>query len=109
VSCISTKHHLQPHVHTLLDALIVCFDDDSWPVRDAACVACARFIANACLECDTRLRYFDVLAPKLWMQLQDCIPDVRQVCGWGCVNDSRTIFVLIGCSNKLRTNRACVC
>ena len=32
------------HVATLKAALIECFRDDSWPVRDAACVACGNFV-----------------------------------------------------------------
>ena len=31
---------LAPHVNDLLSTLIETFHDDSWPVRDMACVAC---------------------------------------------------------------------
>ncbi|KAK3733797.1 hypothetical protein QZH41_015115, partial [Actinostola sp. cb2023] len=41
----------RPYVTTLLDALVVCFKDDSWPVRDAACVACGNFILCFPEEC----------------------------------------------------------
>lgn len=40
------KQAVQPYVQRLLDALIVCFQDDSWPVRDAACLACGNFIMS---------------------------------------------------------------
>ena len=35
---------IQPHFQTLLEVLLSCFQDESWPVRDAACVACGNFI-----------------------------------------------------------------
>lgn len=36
------KTAVEPHVPELLRALIMCFKDMSWPVRDAACCACSR-------------------------------------------------------------------
>eukprot|EP00854_Cymbomonas_tetramitiformis_P005490 gene5490-6653_t len=33
-----------PHVPTLLKALVDCFKDESWPVRDAACSACGNCV-----------------------------------------------------------------
>ena len=36
---------LEPHVANLLDALIDGFKDESWPVRDAACLACGDFVS----------------------------------------------------------------
>ena len=48
-----------PHVPALLRALLLCFKDTSWPVRDAACVACGRCAgpagASACGVPATRL------------------------------------------------------
>ena len=35
--------YLEPFVPTLLQALIMCFHDESWPVRDQACIACGIF------------------------------------------------------------------
>ena len=32
-----------PHVEALLHALMVCFKDMGWPVRDAACIAFGRW------------------------------------------------------------------
>ena len=33
-----------PFVSELLGALMLCFEDESWPVRDAACVATGQFV-----------------------------------------------------------------
>ena len=35
---------VSPHVGDLLAALILCFKDMGWPVRDAACTAFGRFV-----------------------------------------------------------------
>lgn len=40
------KAAVAPHVAALLRALILCFKDMSWPVRDAACVACGRWVED---------------------------------------------------------------
>lgn len=37
------KAAVSPHVPDLLRALLLCFKDSSWPVRDAACTACGRY------------------------------------------------------------------
>lgn len=36
------RQAVSPHVPDLLRALLLCFKDSSWPVRDAACTACGR-------------------------------------------------------------------
>ena len=36
---------VEPHVDVLLETLIECFQDESWPVRDMACVACGSFVS----------------------------------------------------------------
>lgn len=36
------KAVVAPHVPRLLRALLSCFRDPTWPVRDAACTACGR-------------------------------------------------------------------
>lgn len=36
------KAAVSAHVPDLLRALLLCFKDSSWPVRDAACTACGR-------------------------------------------------------------------
>lgn len=43
--------YLAIHVDRLLKALLVCFFDESWPVRDAACVASGRFAGAYPEEC----------------------------------------------------------
>ena len=52
LSCKIEKEAVQPHVAVLLEALIVCFRDESWPVRDTACVACGKFILAFPKECE---------------------------------------------------------
>lgn len=37
---------VEPHVTALLRALLNCFKDESWPVRDASCTASASAVAN---------------------------------------------------------------
>jgi hypothetical protein len=41
------KGAVSQHVPDLLRALLLCFKDSSWPVRDAACTACGRCVAAA--------------------------------------------------------------
>lgn len=62
-------------VAQLLEALIVCFRDESWPVRDTACVACGKFVEMFPLESKTQL---NVLYPLFFDNLFDPIPSVRQ-------------------------------
>ncbi|KAL4237616.1 hypothetical protein ACF0H5_002330 [Mactra antiquata] len=66
-------------VHTfipqLLEALLICFNDDSWPVRDAACVACGNFVV--CFPDESRSS-LPALYPLFFNNLQDNIPSVRQ-------------------------------
>ena len=64
------------YVNLLLDALIACFKDMSWPVRDAACVAIADFVtafpvqSEVDLDKDLYHLYFE--------HLSDNIPSVRE-------------------------------
>ncbi|EDO29281.1 predicted protein, partial [Nematostella vectensis] len=67
--------YTRPHVQSLLDALIICFMDDSWPVRDAACVACGNFIQSFPNECQPKM---PDLYPLFFTNLEDKIPSVRQ-------------------------------
>mmetsp|Transcript_55045 Transcript_55045/g.66278 ORF Transcript_55045/g.66278 Transcript_55045/m.66278 type:complete len:356 (+) Transcript_55045:2-1069(+) len=46
---------LAPFVPLLLQALLVCFHDESWPVRDEACLACGIFVGSYPLECQPEL------------------------------------------------------
>ncbi|KAK2561519.1 hypothetical protein P5673_015491 [Acropora cervicornis] len=66
---------LRPHVSDLLQALICCFKDDSWPVRDAACVACGNFVLCFPQESSPRMGEF---YPLFFENLSDSIPSVRQ-------------------------------
>ena len=66
---------LLPHVPTLLQALLMCFYDESWPVRDEACLATALLCKSFPDACRPEL-------PTLWErwseQLTDQIWSVRQ-------------------------------
>jgi len=65
---------VRTHVAALKAALIECFRDDSWPVRDAACVACGNFIKAFPEETSSCL---DELFPLFFQNLSDNIPSVR--------------------------------
>jgi hypothetical protein len=69
------KEKLQPFVNMLLQALIVCFHDESWPVRDEACLACGIFCKAYPEEC---LEELPMLKEKWVEQLTDQIWSVRQ-------------------------------
>eukprot|EP01083_Nonionella_stella_P246082 854784_1 len=63
------------YIPNLLDALIACFKDMSWPVRDAACVALGDFVSQFPNESANDLN--DLY--KLWFEhLSDNIPSVRE-------------------------------
>ena len=66
---------VKPYVVRLLDALHFCFQDESWPVRDTACVACGNFILNFPEESKVKLNDF---YPLFFANLHDPIPSVRQ-------------------------------
>jgi len=40
------KKCFEKHIENLLSALVDCFKDESWPVRDAACIACGSFVGT---------------------------------------------------------------
>ncbi|XP_065058563.1 uncharacterized protein LOC135686289 [Rhopilema esculentum] len=66
---------VMPYVSTLLNALLVCFKDESWPVRDTACVACGSFVKSFPDECRSTM---PELYPLFFNNLSDPIPSVRQ-------------------------------
>ncbi|KAK7788464.1 hypothetical protein R5R35_012208 [Gryllus longicercus] len=66
---------VRPHVEELLHTLVQCFQDDSWPVRDAACLACGNFIQ--CFPEESRPA-LPSLYPMFFRNLEDPIPSVRQ-------------------------------
>eukprot|EP00547_Thalassionema_nitzschioides_P008795 CAMPEP_0194227694 /NCGR_PEP_ID=MMETSP0156-20130528/42990_1 /TAXON_ID=33649 /ORGANISM="Thalassionema nitzschioides, Strain L26-B" /LENGTH=735 /DNA_ID=CAMNT_0038960187 /DNA_START=82 /DNA_END=2289 /DNA_ORIENTATION=- len=68
--------NLQPYVATLLQALIMCFHDESWPVRDEACLACGRFCRAYPEECRSELpllkeRWLEQLTDQIWSVRED--------------------------------------
>jgi hypothetical protein len=69
---------LASHVPLLLQALLVCFYDESWPVRDEACLASALLAKSFPVQVKAEL-------PTLWQrwseQLTDQIWSVRQDAG----------------------------
>ncbi|KAG0725181.1 hypothetical protein GWK47_039084 [Chionoecetes opilio] len=70
-----TTDAVRQHVPRLLHALTICFTDDSWPVRDAACVACGNFILCFPEEAKGSM---EELYPLFFTNLHDNIPSVRQ-------------------------------
>ena len=66
---------LAPHVNDLLSTLIETFHDDSWPVRDMACVACGTFISHYPCESSEK---FSILKELFVENLKDPIASVRQ-------------------------------
>jgi hypothetical protein len=69
------KDPFRPFISDLLGALIDCFKDQSWPVRDSACISCGKFIQRFPEECkDRREELYD-----LWKaHLSDNIASVRE-------------------------------
>ncbi|GBM98395.1 hypothetical protein AVEN_53774-1 [Araneus ventricosus] len=65
----------KPYVSQLLQTLIECFCDDSWPVRDAACLACGNFVL--CFPNESKV-VLEKLYPLFFTNLKDGIPSVRQ-------------------------------
>lgn len=66
---------LQLHVVILLQALLMCFHDESWPVRDEACLACGIFCRAYPEECKSEL---ETLWTRWTEQLTDQIWSVRE-------------------------------
>ena len=66
---------VEPHVPTLLHALLVCFNDESWPCRDAAAAGSAALASSYPTAAGPRL-------PELWRlwleHLADNVPSVRE-------------------------------
>jgi hypothetical protein len=67
---------LQPFVSMLLQTLLMCFHDESWPVRDEACVACGIFCKAYPEECRVELktlweRWTEQLTDQIWSVRED--------------------------------------
>ncbi|KAL3873788.1 hypothetical protein ACJMK2_036873 [Sinanodonta woodiana] len=71
-----SKEAVHKYILTLLQALLICFNDDSWPVRDAACIACGNVVV--CFQMNPGLMTIPALYPLFLKYLQDSIPSVRQ-------------------------------
>lgn len=69
------KAVLAPHVEKLLQTLLECFRDDSWPVRDCACVAAGSFVKSFPEESKAQL---ETLFNLFLSNLKDPISSVRQ-------------------------------
>ena len=59
----------------MLSALLDCFKDESWPVRDCACLACAHFVATFPEESEN---VFPELLELWFNHLSDNIQSVRE-------------------------------
>mmetsp|Transcript_2791 Transcript_2791/g.6110 ORF Transcript_2791/g.6110 Transcript_2791/m.6110 type:complete len:845 (+) Transcript_2791:164-2698(+) len=76
---------LQPHVPVLLQALLMCFHDESWPVRDEACLACGTFCRSYPEECRSELetlwtRWTEQLTDQIWSVRADAAVALGQAC-----------------------------
>eukprot|EP00934_Nitzschia_sp_Nitz4_P001880 Nitzschia sp. Nitz4//scaffold7_size249615//34946//37261//NITZ4_001144-RA/size249615-processed-gene-0.176-mRNA-1//-1//CDS//3329558343//1880//frame0 len=76
---------LQPHVPVLLQALLMCFHDESWPVRDEACLACGTFCRAYPDECQPELetlwsRWTEQLTDQIWSVRADAAVALGQAC-----------------------------
>jgi len=70
----ANKESFRPHIDQLLSALVDCFKDESWPVRDAACVACGSFVGTFAEE--SKAKYEELC--EIWFaHLSDNIFSVR--------------------------------
>ncbi len=71
----TNKEVIAPFVERMLTGLIDCFKDMSWPVRDAACLACGHFVLIFPQESKPKLEEL----MKLWLaHLSDNISSVRE-------------------------------
>jgi hypothetical protein len=67
---------LAAHVDDLMQALLMCFHDESWPVRDEACMATAILCKSYPEECRRELkllwdRWVEQLTDQIWSVRQD--------------------------------------
>ncbi|KAF4528082.1 hypothetical protein B566_EDAN016502 [Ephemera danica] len=65
---------VRPHVKNIFHTLLGCFADDSWPVRDAACLACGSFVISFPKESTP---FLSELYPSCFRNLEDAVPTVR--------------------------------
>eukprot|EP00010_Vexillifera_abyssalis_P001453 CAMPEP_0201560856 /NCGR_PEP_ID=MMETSP0173_2-20130828/78487_1 /ASSEMBLY_ACC=CAM_ASM_000268 /TAXON_ID=218659 /ORGANISM="Vexillifera sp., Strain DIVA3 564/2" /LENGTH=459 /DNA_ID=CAMNT_0047975319 /DNA_START=765 /DNA_END=2144 /DNA_ORIENTATION=- len=71
---------VRPFVEKLIPPLMDCFKDASWPVRDAACTACAQFVSAFPKECEcaNQGQLLQDLYALWFAHLSDNIQSVRQ-------------------------------
>eukprot|EP00123_Amoebidium_parasiticum_P008862 comp19068_c0_seq1/m.21543 comp19068_c0_seq1/g.21543 ORF comp19068_c0_seq1/g.21543 comp19068_c0_seq1/m.21543 type:complete len:696 (-) comp19068_c0_seq1:466-2553(-) len=67
---------VRPYVVPLLTTLLVCFRDESWPVRSRACVACGRLVRSFPEECRSHQEelyglFFQHLSDTIWSVRED--------------------------------------
>ncbi|CAL8072438.1 unnamed protein product [Calicophoron daubneyi] len=67
---------LKPHMKSILEALIVCFGDESWPVRDAACGALGTLLSTFPSEAKEE-GHKTLMSEQFLRNLSDSIPSVR--------------------------------
>lgn len=65
----------KPYIADMLSALLDCFKDESWPVRDCACLACGHFVSTFPAESAT---VFPELMELWFSHLSDNIQSVRE-------------------------------
>eukprot|EP00041_Stephanoeca_diplocostata_P031731 m.995258 g.995258 ORF g.995258 m.995258 type:complete len:648 (-) comp24016_c0_seq8:1667-3610(-) len=75
---------IREHVPRLLDVLIECFQDESWPVRDAACIACGRFVSKFPVESGPRMEqlyklFLDHVCDNIWSVRENAAVALAQV------------------------------
>jgi len=80
------KNVLKPYVNKLLSTLLECFKDDSWPVRDMACVAAGSFVKSFPTESKGS---FSMLLDLFFVNLEDPISSVRQGAAIALANSVR--------------------
>jgi hypothetical protein len=74
VAQVIDKDPFRKNIDKLLKCLVDCFKDESWPVRDVACIACAHFVATFPEESQ---EMFKELKPMWIAHLSDNINSVR--------------------------------
>jgi hypothetical protein len=71
---VVAAEQIQPHIPALISALLDCFKDASWTVRDASCLACGEFVQVMQAEAAGSLPELK----RLWLaHLSDNINSVR--------------------------------
>lgn len=101
------RHVVESVVGRIIDGLIVCFKDESWPVRDHACRALADVISVFGRAAESHGVLEDVFE-LFRAHLSDNIPSVRSNCAEGLVraaeayNDSHSVIGLRRIADTVR-------